>query len=329
MRQISLLHKTRIESAPKSNYIMDFIKEVKTNHSLFLLLLPGVIFVFLMCYLPMIGVFIAFVEYKFYVPNFFLNLLKCDWVWFDNFWLFFNDKYFSSAIRNTVSYNLVFLFFGTVFSLAVALVINELTNRKMAKFYHSTMLLPFFLSWIVFSYVVFAFLGAEHGFINNSILAPLGLNEIIFYNEDKYWPFILFIVNTIRFTGYGSIIYLSAIVGIEPEYFEVARIDGASKWQQITKITLPLISNVVIIMIILNLGSILSADFGLFWNIPLQSPFLRKPTEIVDIYIYRQLQGGKMSISAAAGLFKSIIGFITVLSANLIVRKIDKEKSLF
>jgi len=327
MRQV--VYTGKLKSVPASNPFISFIKEIRANYSLFLMLLPGFILVFLLSYLPMAGILMAFERFRLSTGNFFVNLFKAEWVWFDNFWLFFNDKFFLYAVRTTISYNLFFLITGTFFSLCIALIINELTNRKMAKVYHSCMLLPYFLSWVVFSYVVFAFLGGEKGFINKSILAPLGLKEISWYAETKYWPIILFVVNTIKFAGYGSILYLSAIVGIEPEYYETARIFGANKWQQITKITLPLISNVVIIMIIITLGNILSADFGLFYNVPLQSPYLREATDIFDIYVYRHLQNGKTAIATAAGLIKSIIGMITVLSANYIVRKIDKEKALF
>lgn len=329
MSQVSIVHKPKVKSLHKFNFFTSFIKEIKTNYSLFILLMPGFVLVFILSYLPLAGIMLAFEKYQFINKNFFVNLFKCEWVGLDNFWIFFNDKYFLAAMRTTVGYNLFFLVTGTIFSLIIALVINEITNRKLAKFFHSCMLLPNFLSWIVFSYVVFAFLGMEHGLINNSILIPLGIKEISWYTEPKYWPFILFTVNMIKSAGYGSILYLSAIVGIDPEYFELARIYGANRWQQITKITLPLISNVIIIMIILTLGSILSADFGLFYNIPLQSSHLRQATDIVDIYILRLLQASQLGRSTAASLFKSTIGMLTVLSANFIIRKVDKEKALF
>lgn len=331
MSRVSIAQKSNVKSVQNSNVFINFINEVKTNYSLFILLLPGFIIVFLLCYLPIPGILLAFQKYQFVDNNFFINLFKLEWVGLNNFWLFFNDPYFLIAIRNTVLYNVFFLVSGTVISLMIALIINEITNRKMAKFYHSCMLLPYFLSWIVFSYVGFAFLGNEYGFINNSILVPLGLEKISFYWEPKYWPFILFLVNTIKSAAYGSILYLSAIVGLDPEYYELARIYGANKWQQITKITLPLISNVIIILIILNLGNILSADFGLFYNVPLRSGFLKETTDIVDTYIFKMLEKGASMLgkTTASGLFKSVIGMFMVLSANFIVRKIDKEKALF
>ena len=331
MSEIGTINKEAEISVSKS-YFNNFLDGIKTNYSFFLLLAPGFIVVFLLSYLPIPGILMAFEKYQFISKNFFVNLMKCPWVGFDNFWIFFNDPKFGKALYNTVFYDLLFMVTGTIISLIIALVINEITNRKLAKFYHSCMLLPYFLSWIVFSYVVFAFLGLEHGLINNKLLIPLGMKEISFYSEPKYWAFILFLVNTIKGAAYGSILYLSAIVGIDPEYFELARIYGANKWQQITKITLPLISNVIIILLILGLGNILSADFGLFYNVPLRSAHLKDTTNIVDIYIYDLLQGGTASglgKATAAGLFKSAIGMIMVLATNSAVRKIDEEKALF
>jgi len=330
MNDVSVARKTR-GAAYIPRGIANFFHEIKVNYTLFLLLLPGFIVVFLLCYLPIPGILLAFEKYQFNHRNFFINLFKCPWVGFDNFWIFFNDPQFAKALLNTIFYNLFFMISGNIISLAIALVINEMTSRKLSKLYHSCMILPYFLSWIVFSYVVFAFLGMENGFINNSILIPLGFEEISWYTEPKYWPVILFIVNTIKHAAYGSILYLSAIVGLDPEYFELARIYGANKWQQITRITIPLISNVIIVLIILNLGNILSADFGLFYNIPLRSAYLRETTQIIDIYIYDVFQKGAAELgkSTAAGLFKSVFGMLMVLSTNFIVRKIDPDKALF
>lgn len=320
---------SKVVSKPKG--ISNFIKEIKKNGSFFILLSPGFVLIFLLAYVPIPGILMAFEKYQFISKNFFVNLLKCPWVWFNNFWIFFNDINFTKALYNTVFYHLFFMISGTVISLAIALVIHEMTNRKMAKFYHSCMLLPYFLSWIVFSYVVFAFLGLENGFINNSILVPMGLKEISFYSEPKYWTFILFLVNTIKGAAYSSILYLSAIVGLDPEYFELARIYGASKWQQITQITLPLISNIIIILLILSLGNILSVDFGLFYNVPLRSAYLRDATKTIDIYVYDLMNTGMdgMAKSTAANLFKSVIGMVMVLSTNWVVKRIDEEKALF
>lgn len=322
----------KIKAVPQSNPFYNFIREFKKNGSLFILLLPGFLLVFILCYMPMAGILLAFQKYRFVHRNFFVNLFKLEWVGFGNFKLFFTDQYFAYALKNTIVYNIVFMITGTIISLIIAIIINELLNRKMAKLYHSLMILPYFLSMIVFSYVVFAFLGQEYGFINNSILEPLGLKKIAWYMEPKHWPYILIIVNTIKHAAYGSILYLSAIVGLDPEYYELAMIYGASKWQQLTKITLPLISNVIIILVILNLGNILSADFAMFYSVPLHVQLLRRATYVLDVYIYdlfRLALSDQIGKTTAAGLFKSFFGMLMVLSSNLIVRKIDKEKALF
>ncbi len=312
-----------------------FFNELKKNYCLFIMTIPGLTLFFLLCYLPISGIFIAFVDYKNYVNNFYLNIIKSKWVGLNNFTIFLNDRNFIYALRNTISYQLIFIFAGTLMSLLIALLLNEIKNRYVARFYQSCMLLPYFLSWTVFSYVVFSFLSVQNGVINRMLLEPLGAGTVSWYMESKYWPYILFIVNTLKYAGYGSIIYLAAIVGIDPEYYEAAIIDGASRWQQVTKVTIPLISNVIIIMLVINLGHILSADFGLFYNIPLQSEFILEKTNVIDMYIYRVFQGrsggttNTLVISTAAGLFKSLIGFITVMVTNLVVKKIDSEKSLF
>ncbi len=198
------------------NFLHGFVREVRINYGLFILLLPGLTWVFLFNYLPLPGVLLAFKNFKYVTGNFFVNMLKCPWIWFDNFWIFFNDKYFLYAVRTTVVYNLLFMVTGNCISLAIALMVNEMTNRRTARFFHSCTLLPYFLSWVVFSYVVFAFLGVEKGFINRSILLPLGFSKISWYSEPRYWPAILFLVNTIKNAGYGSILYLRLLWPLIP-----------------------------------------------------------------------------------------------------------------
>lgn len=311
------------------------VESFKLNASFFLMMSPGLILIFLLNYLPMAGIFLAFVKYKYFINNFFVNLyylVRENWVGFANFKIFFKDVNFLYALRNTVLYQLMFIISGIVISLTIALLINELRNRRGAKFYQSCMLLPYFLSWVVFSYIVFAFLSNEHGLINKTLIPAFGGRPISWYMEPKYWPVILLIVNSLKHSGYVSIVYLAAITGIDPEYYEVAVIDGASKWQQATKITIPLMSNVIIIMLILNLGGILSADFGLFYNVPLYSDFILRTTNIVDMWIYRAfrtLSQDSLTKSTAAGLFKSVAGLIMILATNHIVKVIDREKSLF
>ncbi|WP_156158147.1 ABC transporter permease subunit, partial [Gordoniibacillus kamchatkensis] len=192
------------------------------------------------------------------------------------------------------------------------------------------MFLPFFLSMVVVGYLGFSMLSEEFGFINKTVLEPLGLHPIAWYSEPKYWPFILPIVNLWKNIGYSSVIYLAAIIGIDTEYYEAALIDGASKWQQITRITIPLIMPVIIITTLLAVGKILNADFGLFYQVPLDAGALYSTTNVIDTYVYRALMAvGDIGMSSAAGLYQAVVGFVLVLGANLIVRKISKENALF
>ncbi len=318
-----------IKKKIKNPFFHEFVK----NYSLYIMTIPGLVFVFLLCYLPMVGILVGFKDYRNYANNFFINIIKSKWVGFKYFRRFLHDPDFMYSLRNTVLYQLSFILLGLVISVLIALLLNEIRNRYLSKIYQSIMLLPFFLSWVVLSYVVFAFLSVENGFLNKTVFQYLGIEPIKWYMEPGYWPFILFFANTLKYTGYASIIYLAAIVGIDPEYYEAAIIDGANRLQLATKVTIPLISHVIIILLILNLGNILAADFGLFFNIPLESEFVLKTTSVVDMYIYRSLRGaqagGDMMVSTAAGFFKSLVGLTLVSATNFIVKKIDSQKALF
>jgi len=214
-------------------------------------------------------------------------------------------------------------------AIAVAIILSELRTRGK-KFYQSAILLPFLISSVIIGYLVFAFLSTENGFINNSILAPLGLERISWYIEKKYWPFILVLVNTWKNIGYNCIIYLSTIVGFDKGYYEAASIDGASKWKQITKITIPLLRPTIIMLVLMSIGRIFYSDFGLFYQVPQNSGALYSVTNTIDTYVYRGLlELGDITMSAAAGVYQSLVGFILVLGANLLVRKMDPENALF
>lgn len=306
-----------------------FIKEIVKNKALFLLMTPGILLLLIFNYLPMAGVLIAFKDYKYYENSFIKNLLRSEWVGFDNFQFFLKSPDTLIITRNTVLYNLAFILVGAVFAIACAIALNELRNRYMAKLYQSVMLLPYFLSWIAVSYLFFAFLSIDKGILNN-ILTSLGLESVQWYSEMKYWPFIFMFANLLKYGGYSAIVYLAAISGISPEYYEAAVLDGASKRQQITKITIPLLSPVIIIMLLLGVGRIFYADFGMFLNLPRDNGQLFNITNVLDTYVYRGLMnGGDIAMSSAAGIYQSAVGFVLVLTSNWIVRKIDSEKSLF
>lgn len=292
---------------------------------LWLMVLPGILYLLVNNYIPMIGVFIAFKKVHYSKP-----LWLNEWAGWDNFQFLFASPDAYIIVRNTLLYNAAFIILNLIFALFIAVMLNELKNKLMKKAYQSILLLPFLLSFGVVGYLVFAFLSAEHGFINTNILQPLGMEPIEWYMNPDYWPYILVVVQSWKTAGYLSVIYLAAIVGINSEYYEAARMDGANKWTQIMKITIPLIKPVIIIMTLLAIGRIFYADFGLFYQVPMNTGRLLPTTNVIDTYVYRALiQTGDVGMSAAAGLFQSVLGFTLVLLANYTVRKIDKENALF
>jgi putative aldouronate transport system permease protein len=302
-----------------------FLRELAKNKALFLMALPGVLLLFAFNYMPMFGLIIAFKNIN-YAKGFF----RSEWSGLRNFEFFIKTPYAYTITRNTIVYNLIFIAVGTVFAVACAIALHELRNRKLAKVYQSVMFLPYFLSWVVVSYLVFSFLSVDMGFLNNRVLPLLGLGPIEWYGETTYWPAILVLCNLWKYSGYNSVIYLATIVGILPEYFEAATIDGASKFQQIRKITIPLISPVISILVLLGVGRVFFADFGLFFTVPRNTGALFDVTNVIDTYVYRTLiNSGDLGMSSAAGLYQAVVGFVLVLASNLLVRRIDPGKALF
>lgn len=292
---------------------------------LWLMVLPGMVYLLFNNYVPLMGLFIAFKKINYSKP-----LWLNEWAGLDNFRFLFASPDAYIIVRNTLLYNFAFIVFNLIAAVTIAVLLNELKNKFAKQFYQSILLLPFLLSWGIVGYLVFSFLSVEHGFINFSLLAPLGMEPISWYVEPKYWPYVLIIVQAWKSAGYLSVIYFAAIVGINQEYYEAARIDGANKWAQIWKITLPLIKPVIIIMTLLAVGKVFYADFGLFYQVPMNTGRLFPTTNVIDTYVYRALiQTGDIGMSAAAGLFQSVCGFLLVLGANLVVRKIDSENALF
>jgi putative aldouronate transport system permease protein len=309
---------------------MNFGYHLQKNGALFLMLLPGALVLFLYNYLPMFGVIIAFKDFRFYDGSFFSSLLKSEWTGFKNFQFLFSTPDAYIIIRNTILYNLAFIISCTVIAIAFAIMLNEIFSRKLSKLYQSAMFLPNFLSWIVFSYLVYAFLSPDKGFINMSILKPLGIQPVFWYNELKVWPFVIIIVNAWMWVGNNCIIYLASIIGIDQEMYEAARIDGASRWQQIFKITLPQITPVIIVMLLIFVGRIINTDLGLFFLVPRNAGMLAPVTSTIDVYVYTtMIRNGDIGMSSAAAFFQSVVGFITIIVANIAVKKVDPDQGMF
>jgi putative aldouronate transport system permease protein len=309
--------------------IKRFFQDVYKNKTWLLMVLPGVLWFLLFSYLPMFGTVIAFKNFQFHPDGFFASVINSEWVGFENFEFLFSTDDAFIITRNTILYNLVFIILGLILAVATAIILNEITNKKMAKVYQTGMLFPHFLSWVIVSYFVFTFLSVDRGMLNN-IFQWLGMENVSWYSEPEYWPFILVFMSMWKGIGYGSIVYLAAIVGIDRNYYEAAMIDGASKWQQIRHITIPMISPLIVILTILNIGKIFNSDFGLFYQVPLDSGSLYPVTNVIDTYVYRGLMTmGEVSMSTAAGLYQSVVGFILVIFTNYIVTRINKDYALF
>ena len=299
------------------------------NFWLLTMTLPGAVWLLLIRYLPMLGVIISFKDYKAQKPNtFWNNLIKSEWVGLKNF-QFLKSPSTATMIRNTLLYNAVWIALVLVIAVTFAVMMSELKNRFMAKAYQTMMFFPYFLSWVVASYFVLAFLDPTSGMIP-SIQKSLGMKPTQFYMTTTWWPLILTISNLWKNVGYSSVLYLAAITGIDTTLYEAAAVDGATKWQQVWHVTLPGIRPMIVILLIMSVGKIFNADFGLFYNIPQNSGPLYPVTQVIDTYVYNTYANThNLGMSAAAGLLQSVVGCICIVITNGIVRKIDADSSLF
>ena len=292
---------------------------------------PGAIWLLLLRYLPMGGIILAFKNYKIYPKDstFLNNLIHSKWVGLDNFKFLFTTGDSWVMIRNTLAYNIVFIILGVIIPVAFAVMMSELSKKFVAKTYQTLMFFPYFLSWVVVSYFLNAFIDAQYGLIPMAQRAA-GETAVSWYTTPGPWPYIIVFANLWKNVGYSTVLYLAAITGIDQTQYEAAAIDGASKWQQILHVTLPNLRTMIAILFILNVGKIFNADFGLFWNVPMQNGALFSVTQVIDTYIYRVLMNtGNIGQSTAAGLLQNIVGFICIIGANAVVKKIDSDSTLF
>lgn len=300
-------------------------RKIKSFIPVYLMMLPGLLYLFINNYAPMAGLVIAFKQI-----NFTTGIMKSPWIGLKNFEFLFKTQDAFLITRNTLMYNAVFIIVNTVLGIFLAILITDIVNKKAKKIYQSIILVPFLMSIVIVSYIVYAFLSAETGMINNSILEPLGKEGVNWYMEPAYWPFILVLINTWKGIGYGCLIYISTINGIDKSLYEAANLDGAGKWNQIRYITFPALKGTIITLTLLNIGRIFYADFGLFYQVPMNSGQLYPVTNVIDTYVYRALlQLGNTGMAAAAGVYQSVVGFVLVMVSNLIVRKVSKENALF
>lgn len=288
------------------------------------MLLPGFVYLLINNYIPMTGMIIAFknVDYA-------KGILHSDWIGFKNFEYLFKTPDAFRITRNTLFYNVAFIIVNLVIGVLFAILLSEIRSRISVKIYQTVILLPYMISMVIVSYLAYAFLASDTGLLNG-ILTSLGLQEISWYTEQKYWPFILTFVNCWKYVGYGTVVYLASILGIDRSLYEAASVDGISKLQEIRYITVPMIKPTIITMTLLNVGRIFYSDFGLFYQVPMNSGALLNATNTIDTYVYRGLITlGDIGMSSAAGVYQSVVGFVLIMAANWLTRKYSSENALF
>lgn len=292
---------------------------------LYLMMVPGLAYLLINNYMPLAGLQLAFKKFKYA-----LGIWKSDFNNFKNFTYLFKSSDAWIIIRNTVGYNLVFILLGTVVAIFVAILLNMVRVKRMQKFYQTVILIPHLISYVIVSYIVYAFLGQDNGMINNSLLKALGMEPIAWYTEAAYWPYILVITQLWKTFGYNSIIYYATIVGIDQTYYEAAIVDGATWWKQVRYITLPMLKPVIVTLTLLAIGRMFYSDFDLFYQVPMNIGLLYDATNTIDTYVYRGLlETNDVGRASAAGFIQSVMGFFLVLGTNAIVRRVDREQALF
>lgn len=302
-------------------------KQVRRNKKflpLLIMTLPGMAYLIINNYIPMYGITLAFRE-----VDYSKGIFNGDWIGFENFRFLFQTKDAWLITKNTLLYNGAFILVNTIVALIVAIMLSEITSKGFLRFSQTVIILPYIISIIIVSYLVYAFFSVDTGFVNNTILPMLGMEKISWYNEPKYWPFILTFVNAWKNVGYLSVIYFASIIGIDKQFYEAAELDGASKWQQIRTITLPSITPTICMMVLLAVGRIFYSDFGLFYQVPMNSGPLVSATNVIDTYVYRGLmQLNDIGMSSAASAYQALVGCALVVTANLVVHKISPENAL-
>ena len=303
------------------------------NVELFLLHLPTTIWYLIFCYAPIFGVVIAFMNFQVSPGRNFLYSLfiNSNFRGFGNFRALFESTYFSVMLRNTLVYNIIFIILGVVIPVTLAIMISQLYSKRLAKVCQTMMFLPHFLSWVVIGYFVYAFLATDAGLFNR-ILPQLGIVEPRhrWYEDQGFWRWFLVFLNQWKGMGYGMVVYLASISGIDGELYEAALIDGASKWKQTRYITIPLLRPIMSIMLILAVGSIFRSDFGLFYQAPRNAGGLTEITMTIDVYVFKALLvNSNINLSSSSSLLQSVCGCVMIILSNIAVKRIDPEAGLF
>lgn len=301
-----------------------FFKKLYRYRIYLLMLLPAVVYTLVFSYYPMTGIVMAFKKY-----NYAGGIWKSPWNGIENFKFFFKSGQAFTVTRNTVLYNILFIIVGTFTQIAVAVFLTEIHGKKFRKVSQSMMFLPYFISWVIVGVMAFNIFSSDYGFLNR-IITALGGQKIAFYTTPKMWPFILLFFNIWKGVGYGSVMYLAAIMGIDTSIYEAASIDGANVFQRIFNVTIPSIMPTVVILFLMSIGGIFKGNFDMFYNLVGSNGLLYDYTDVIDTLTFRALiSSNDFGMSAAIGLFQSVLCLITVLIANKLVSVYDKDYSLF
>ena len=300
-----------------------FWQQVQKNKTLLYMLLPALLYVIIFSYIPMFGITIAFKNY-----NYNDGIMGSPWCGLQNFeYLKISGKLWALT-RNTLLYNLAFIVFGVIFEVGFAIMLSEITKKTFKKVSQAFMSLPYFISWVVVSTVMLNIFG-QNGVLSN-ILTRFGIEDFSIYQQVKQWPVVMVGIRLWKQTGYGTVVYLAAIAGLSQEMFEAASIDGANIWQKIRYITIPGLKPTIFIMFLLSVGNIFRGDFGMFYQLVGNNQLLLETSDVIDTFVYRSLiTTPNIGMSAAAGFYQSVLCFVTIVSVNWLVRKIDPDYTLF
>ncbi|ALR90820.1 sugar ABC transporter permease [Clostridium butyricum] len=297
---------------------------IRRNKVLILMLLPAILYFLIFSYIPMGGTILAFKNY-----NFRDGIFGSPWIGLDNFKYFFISGQAWIVTRNTILYNVAFITVNTILQMGLAILISEIGGKYFKKLTQTAMFLPYFISWVVVGIIAYNMLNLENGTIN-SMIAKIGGEKFNFYGSTFVWPFIMIFVSAWKNVGYGTVLYLAAIMGIDTETYEAAKIDGANIFQRIFKVTIPSLIPTMIILTLLAIGNIFRGDFQMFYQIIGNNGPLFNATDVIDTFTFRSLiQSGEVGMSAASCLYQSVFCFITIMISNFLVKKYDKDYSLF
>lgn len=311
-----------MKSSTKNSWIKAF--KSKKMLALFSMMIPGLIYLLINNYLPMVGVVIAFKRY-----DFSKGIIRSPWCGLKNFTYLFQTGDALTIMKNTVLYNFSFIVLGNILAVAISIMLNLLKGKMNKKVYQTLILVPYLVSMVIVSYITYGFLSTESGFLNRMIEA-FGGKAVNWYITPDYWPFILIFIYLWKHFGYNSILYYATVIGIDTSLYEAAAIDGAGKWKQVWHITLPGLKTTIITLVLLAVGRMFFSDFGLFYQVPMHSGLISNVTDTIDVYVYKALlQLNDIGRSAAAGFVQSALGFILIVIVNKIVRKVDEESALF